>query len=398
MLKKLLVVLGVLILLLLVGVQLFLQYGLTDSIRKYVLPAVSEQLALDVLIDNIGVNLLAGSISMNGVKVANPPGFQEPEMAVLKRFRIKIGIPALLKGGIAEIRSAVVRDGVITVVRNKDGALNIEPLLGLQKGAGAATASSQEPAALPAEAGLSVNTVIKVLEVNTLLHYIDYQLTKDPFNLALKLHARLLNVANYGDADVLSGNIALQGVLLVEDEKCAFDLNGRMAPIVDPKCLSFDVSGSMQEIDLKVFKALIRRHGVEGGQVSGTATLLCRKGVFDPDKSVLRLTLKNIKLTPDNSAKIPSGRLPEVMIIEVPVKGTLDQPKISFSGMLERMLLNPDMIGSVLNTLLQNQGQGRDTNQDGAAENAGSNNAGALNPAPAPSQDILSEVNKLFGK
>ncbi len=387
MLKKILVVLGVLILLLLIGMQLFLYYGLTDSIRKFVLPAVSEKLTVAVSIDNIGVNLPAGAITMDGVKVVNPPGFQEPEMMALKRFRVKVGIPALLKGGIAEIRKAAVRDGVITVVRNEHGALNIEPLLSLQQDAAPATAAAPEPDALPAAAGLPVHTVIKVLELNTLLRYIDYQLAKEPFKLALDLHARLLNVANCGDEDVLSGNIALQGVLLVEDQKCDFDLNGKMAPIVDPKRLSFDVSGSMQEIDLKAFNTLIRRHGVEGGQVSGTATLLCRKGVFDPDKSILRLTLKNLKLMPDNSARIPVGRLPEFMIIDVPIKGTLEQPKISFSGMLEKMLLNPDIIGSVLKNLLQDQGKGGDANQTGVLENIGTKEAELLAPAPVPSPE-----------
>lgn len=396
MLKKTLLVLAILVVLLLVGAQLFLQYGLTDSIRKYVLPALREKLQVDVTVDDVGVNLLAGSISMHGVKVANPAGFRETDMASLERFRIKVGISALLKGGIAEIRKANVRDGVITVVRTREGALNIEPLLGLKNEMAPPPPAPGGPGAPPAPAGAPVNTIIKLLEVNALLKYIDYQVSADPFRMALDLHARLVNVANYGDEDVLSGSIALQGVLLVENEKCAFDLNGRVAPFVDPKRLSFDVSGSMQEINLKAFKEIVRRREIESGQVSGTVTLLCRKGVFDPDKSVLRLTLKNIRLTADNSAHIPAGRLPEFLKIEVPVKGTLENPKIDFSGVLEKMLLNPDVIGAVLKTLMQDQGKGRGTNQAAAAESAVSNAPAAPSPEPAAPKEILPGVEGLL--
>ncbi len=376
MLKKTCLALGAAVVLLLVGALLFLQHGLTDSMRKYVLPAVKEKLQADVAVEKFGVNLLGGSLSLSGVRVANPPGFEEPEMASFRRLRIKVGMLKLLKGGIADIRKVAVRDGVLTVARGRDGALNIAPLVGLKEDIRAAVAAPAGPGAPPAD-GKPVHFGIKLLEVSTLVHYIDHRMDPDPFRLTLDLRARLQNVANYGDEDVLSGSLALQGrLLLAGGESCAFDLNGRMAPFVDPNRLSFEVSGSMQELEISAFKQLARRRGIESGRISGAATLLCKRGVLDPEKSILRLTLKDIKLTPDNRAFLPSGRLVEQVTVEVPVQGTLDRPQVDFSGVLEKILTNPDNLRAVLKSLQEEPGQGGSrTDQVSGADSGGASAA-----------------------
>ena len=408
MIKKLIAVLLVLIVLLVIGLQLFLQYGLTNSLRKYVLPAAREQLQVDVSVEKVSVNLLAGSFTVHGVVVANPPGFQEPEMAAIRRFSINIGIPALFKGGVAEIQKAVLKGGVVTVVRNKEGALNIQPLLGSRETSEPAPAT---PAAEPVSpAARKTNLLIKSLEAKSQVRYIDYQLTEEPFKLGLELQVHLRNIATFGDEDVLSGTIKLLGTLLVEDKKCAFDLNGQIAPIVDPLRMSFDVSGSMQEVDLKAFKQLIQKHGIEGGTVCGTATLLCKKGVFDPDKSLLRLTLNKIKLTEEERAKIPGGRLPESLKIVLPVKGTLERPAIDFNGILEKTLLSPDMFESVLKGVLQDQGKTIEKSKTEAVDKAKTEAVGKaesgvaqeLNKAQDATKDKSLDFNKsvkdIFGK
>lgn len=400
MFKKLIVVVLALIVLVVVGLQLFLQYGLTDSLRKYVLPAARERLQVDVAMEKVSVNLLAGSFSVRGVKVANPPGFQEPDMALLKKFSVKIGIPALLKGGVAEIHKAVVKGGVMTVVRNRDGVLNIEPLLGVRKEAGSAPGPAGQPA--PPAAEQPVNVMVKTMEIGALVRYVDYQVAGEPFRLALDLQAKLKDVANYGNEDVLSGTISLLGTFQVEDKKCAFDLNGQISPVVDPLRLSFDVSGSMQEVDLKAFHQLIRKHGIEGGTVRGTATLRCKKGVFDPDKSVLRLTLSKIQLAEEQRAKIPGGRLPESLAIMVPIQGTLERPAIDFDEVLKRTLLSPDMIGSVLQSVLQDRGKGGAQAASESVDKAKPDTAGEVKKAAesAPKDatiDVNQSVKDIFG-
>jgi hypothetical protein len=383
MLKKILLIIVVLLILVFVGAQLYLQYGLTDSIRKYALPAVREKIQLEVAVGRVGVNLLTGSISIHDVRVANPEGFTEPEMAALKRFRLHIGIPALLRGGIAEINRVVVRDGAITVVRNADGALNIEPLLGMKKESEPTEAVPTEPTApAPGEARQPLNILIKTLEINTRLNYLDYRQAEPPFKLGLELRAKLNNVANYGNAEVLSVAIDLQGNLLAENKKSAFEIYGRMAPIIDPRRLCFDVFGSMQEVDLKPFKELIRQWPVASGTLSGTATLRCKNGIFNTNESRLRLTVKNIKLAEGGEVQLPNELLPPTLDLEIPVKGTLEQPEIDGVAALIKALQNWQEtrtklnLGSLLHT-------GAHT---GTVATAGSNSPPPRAPPPADPQ------------
>ncbi len=396
MLKKIIIGLAALIVLGGIGVQLFLQYGLTDSLRKYVLPAAREKLQVDVAVDKVGLNLLAGSFSMHGVRVGNPPGFVEPDLAALKRLRICLSLPALFKDGVAEIRKAEVKDGVITVVRGKNGALNIEPLLGMREEAAPGAGAPAEPpgGGRPAAAAPVPQVFIRNLEVKTALRYVDYLLTAEPFRLGLELQGQLHDVANYGNENVLSGSLALQGILLVEAQRSAFDLRGQIAPLVDPKRLSFDLAGSIQTIDLKGFQPLIRKHGIEGGLVSGTATLLCKQGVFDPEKSMLRLTLKNIRLTEEKQAQLRGIRPPESIQIVVPLQGTLERITVDWSGVLEKTLQNPDVIGAVLKNLMTNRGQAARAAKPEAPEASGTATTGEVQRAGGASKGQAPDINK----
>lgn len=346
MIKKTLIGLVILLILLVLGIQLFLQYGLTASLKKYVLPAAKEKFQVDMAVDRLGVNLLGGSFAARGVRVSDPPGFVDPEILSLRKLSVKIGIPALLRGGGTEIQKAVVKDAVLTIVRNQAGALNIEPFLAASTSPAAtavAPSASLEPPTQATTTTAVPEIMIKLMDLKTLVNFIDYRLTAEPFRLGLDLHARLRNIANYGDGNQLSGHIDLQGILMINSQQCAFDLHGQIAPLIDPQHPSFNLSGSIQEVDLMAFKDLLQPHGIASGSVYGTAELRCQHGVFDPNKSILRLTLKQLQLTEQKMEQLPPMQLPTAVNIIVPIKGTLDQPEIDFSGMLEQTLLSPDV-------------------------------------------------------
>ena len=103
--------------------------------------------------------------------------------------------------------------------------------------------------------------------------------------------------------------------------RASVDPNGRIAPIKDPSLLSFDLTGSIQTIDFNSFQELAKRCGFEQGQISGTMTLYCQQGVFDPEKSVLHLTFNKVKLTKEQQAQFNGIPFPETFKALVPVKG-----------------------------------------------------------------------------
>jgi len=399
--KKTLIAIVVLLAAAVIGLQLFLAYGLTDSLRQWVLPMAKDRWNVDATLERVSVNLPGGSLSIHGVQVINPPGFDDKSMITMKRFKLTIGLLALFRGGIAEIEKATIQDALLSVVRNREGVLNIEPAL-----AAIHAAMSNAPAATPTAAGSAApggatphvqripDFAIRQMEVNTRLQYVDYKTSEPPFQLGLNIQVRLKDITNYGRDDVMSGTINLLGHILTADRKCSFDLNGRIAPIKDPSQLSFDLTGSIQTIDFNNFQELAKRCGFEQGRISGTMTLYCQQGVFDPEKSVLHLTFNKVKLTKEQQEKFSGIPFPESFKAIIPVKGTLTNPEIDIREALMKTLASKDTFDAIIKGVLEAQGRSTDSQAKSNAPNAASSGKGnPVNPL-----DIKDALGGLFGK
>ncbi len=379
MIRKLVAIILVLCVILVAGIQIFLAYGLTDSLRKWVVPVIKTKYNADVSVSRISVNLLGGSLNVHGIKVTNPPGFDEPLMLLIERCGLKVGLPALFKAGSADIQKAVLKDLILNISRNKDGALNLDPIIGAmqsQKGAAPAGEASPAPAGGQAEAGAKQkalpNIIIKKMEVATRLNYTDWQVGQ-PFKLGIEMNLDLSNIANYGFDDSLSGIINLHGNILEGDKKCAFDLNGRISPITDPLLVSFDLAGSMQTIDLKTFKGLIESVGLKEGKASGTITLVCRKGQYDPEKSMLRLKFSDLVPTKEKAEKMGNIPMPSTLNMIIPVNGPLSKPQMNFAEAFLKSMTSEDTVNSILKGIMDSKkpkGDGAEKEGQKAAESA----------------------------
>lgn len=363
MTRKLVLVLVILAAMIVALAQLFLAYGLTDSMRKWVLPAFKSKYRAEVDVDRVGVNLLGGTLHVRGVKVANPPGFKEPLMLSVEKCVLKVGLPALLRSGSADIRKATFRNASLTIVRDANGALNMDNILEAVR---ADHASSGRPADKPAppeggraETGAAPKAIPNINVQNMAaafsVSYLDWKLGR-PFRLDLDISLKAHNLANFGLEDSLSGALSLQGNLLEKDRKCAFDLNGRVSPLADPLQASFDLSGSMQTCDLETFAGLIEGLGLKDGYVSGTATLVCRSGQFDP-KSALRLKFSDVVLTREKADKMRGIPLPKSFTVVVPITGSLADPQVDVEAAFIRTMASEDMVESIIKGLLNQDGR-----------------------------------------
>lgn len=367
MIRKIVVIALILSIALITGIQLFLAYGLTDSLRKWVLPAIKARYQTDVSVSRVSVNLLGGALSVHGIKVANPPGFDEPTMFSVERCGLQVGLPALFRAGSADIQKAVLKDVLLTITRDKNGALNMEPLLAAihesQKSQAPAAETSPAPVQQQetnAKQSTFPNIIVKKMEVLAKINYLDWKIGQ-PFKLGLEMNLLLSNIANYGFDDSLSGVVNLHGNILENDKKCAFDLNGRISPISDPLLVSFDLAGSMQTIGLKTFKGLIENIGLQDGNVSGTITLVCRKGQFDPEKSMFRLKFSDVVLTQEKADKMRGIPLPSSLNVIVPVKGPLSNPQINITESFFKSITSEDTVNSILKNLIDSKGSKNDS-------------------------------------
>jgi len=403
MIRKIVVIALVLCVIIVTGIQLFLAYGLTDSLRKWVVPAIKTKYNTDVSVSRISVNLLGGALNVYGVKVANPPGFDEPLMLLIERCGLKVGLPALFKAGSADIQNAVLKDVILTISRNKNGALNLDPILSAMQSQKSAASGGEAPAAAGQPESSSKqrafpNIIIKKMEMVTKLNYLDWQIGQ-PFKLGIEMDIQLSNIANYGFDDSLSGVINLHGNILENNKKCAFDLNGRISPITDPLLVSFDLAGSMQTIDLKTFKGLVENVGLKEGKASGTITLVCRKGQFDPEKSALRLKFSDIVPTKEKAEKMGGIPMPSTLNMIIPVRGPLSNPQINVAEAFIKSMTSEDTVNSILKGIIDSKGtKGDGAVKDGqkAAESALSATGGSASGGKEPAKKV-SDVKGMFG-
>lgn len=394
MIRKIVLIVLILCVILMAGIQIFLAYGLTDSLRKWVLPAIKTKYNADVSVGRVSVNILAGSLNVHDIRVANPPGFNEPLMLLVERCGLKVGLPALFKAGSADIQKAVLKDVVLTVTRNKDGALNLDQVLSAMQAQKNAPAGETTPAADQTDASSTVkqralpNIIIKKMEMITRFNYLDWQIGQ-PFKLGIEINLLLSNIANYGFDDSLSGVINLSGNILENDKKCAFDLKGRISPVTDPLLVSFDLAGSMQTIDLKTFKELIEKIGLQEGKASGTITLVCRKGQFDPEKSVLRFKLSDIVPTKEKAQKMGNIPMPSTLNMIIPISGPLANPQVNVAEAFLKSMTSEDAVNSILKGLMDS----KQPKTDGAV-NEGKKALESESKEPAKK---ISDIKGIFG-
>jgi len=359
--KKKKIIIGALMLLvaILIGLHIFIGYRLTSSLRKRVLPVLKERFNLDVRVNRVGVNLFTGVLRINGMRISNPPGFIEPDLISLRRLGVNVSLLALFKDRTIEVEKGIVNDAVLIVIRNKNGKVNTREIIGALEQAVNVPPSTVSPAkdrdnaaGTAAEEKKVPNTKINKARITAVVHYIDYSLSEDPFKLGVELDIRLRDVSNYGSDDVLSGMVNLRGNILADERKRAFTFKGRVAPVVDPERMSFVVTGSMQAVELDVFKVFVEKYGIKDGSVSGTVNLLCHKGVFDSDKSTIKLTFNNV-LIGQKLVNIENIGTLESFTIVVPVGGTLGKPEIDIDGAVMQTLLNEELLGAVLKDVLE---------------------------------------------
>jgi len=78
----------------LLGLHLFLQHGLTRTMRDVVLPRIKAETGIDARVGRLSINLPNGILYLNDVAVKNPDGFLLENLASVERVRLEIAAEA----------------------------------------------------------------------------------------------------------------------------------------------------------------------------------------------------------------------------------------------------------------------------------------------------------------
>ena len=330
-----------------IGLQSFLARGIGEIIRSRAIPAMKERLNMELAFDKVGVNLLAGDLTFHGVRVANPPEF-DADMIYFRRGSLKAGAWSLFRGD-ADILRARIKDGQLNVIRNADGRLNIGEAAALfqpahgdppHSGADSDAESRNESSSLP-------DFRLRDLAASFRLRYMDRALLDQPAAFSASVNLTVKNLANHGSPGQLSGAVAARG-RIVENGSGSFHLQGLVSPITNPAAMSFVVSVKIEDVALDFLQALSEEKGLKHESVSGALNLKCDGGVFDPDKSELRLTFRDIRFAGDMARKTMGLEGLESLTVSAPIGGDLASgPDVDIESAIRKSMMSDEVLRQV---------------------------------------------------
>lgn len=321
------VVFIVLLVLLISGALLF---GFNGLLSSFVYPKLAADKGLEVQSDRASYNPFTGYLRLSDVEVANPIGFREPQLANLSLVEVKIKPSSLVGGGPIIVERVNIDRGVIQLIRNEEGLLNVVALqqqMGLEEsGSGSGDTTMLVP--VPAvKATTQPEILIQSVEINSDVRFVDRQLT----DLDLMLHLAVLGQELGTVAGHEWGRIQVMGELLSDRGAFNTELSMKLAPVVDPQRPSFDLEGRIMEIDPRLIAEASRKLGVSFAPFGVDPQLICREGNLAGSEVAVRLHDVAFSLG-GNPTKVKQ------LQFAVPVEGTIHAPKFEVTSALMQAL------------------------------------------------------------
>jgi len=347
-----------LIVVLLAALQATLLWGLTGLVRKYAIPPAEKALAATVTLDSVSLNLLAGAVNADGITISNPQAFDEPTVFSLNHAYVDVAVASLLQQ-VADIAVLNAEGATLTVARNSEGKVNLAEWRKKMQPQG--TPPPAEQPATPVEQPVTAvappeqveqtlpKARIQSLGVDLLARYIDHKQEDGPFRMGLALRFTAEDIVTYPLPDATWGRIRISGHLEDDPQSFVIDLQGTLAPLMNPLAPSFDLKGSIASIDMEQFRKFTEKADIKAERASMDVALVCRNGVFQQGSSAFTLNLVNAQLTGDTARKNNFNGVLTTLNLKLPVGGTIDQPSIDWSAALSQTLMdnianNPEAI------------------------------------------------------
>ena len=335
----------------LLGLHLFLQFGLTSMMRKVVLPQIKADYGIDARVGRLSINLPNGLLYLKEVEIKNPEGFLLENMASIDRVVVQVDLFSLLKKKPVLVNSIEVENALFNVIRNKDGVFNVDslqaaamppsepvpevgkpapekvPEVGKQPSVPARPQPSPpemaEPKPLP-------EILVESVACRAKLRYIDFKL--DQLDISLDLALSGSNLSTLRDPSAEWGDLSLIGSLGNRRTSFVTDLQARVAPLADPQTPSFDLAGKVMEIDPRILEEAYDKLGIRSAPFGFEPRLHCRDGRFGD--SFATLEIKDIVLEDKLADRLGGMASIGSLRFAVPIEGTVQAPEANLQAAL----------------------------------------------------------------
>jgi hypothetical protein len=338
----------------LLGLHLFLQYGLTKSLREVVLPRVKAETGIDVRVGGLSINVASGLLYLKEVEVKNPDGFLFENLASIARVTIEVDIPSLFGKKLILVKNVAVESALVNVIRNKAGEININTMQeALPQPAEPRTVPDIEKPPTekipetgtpePAKPKPLPEILIEAMQGKATVRYVDFKLNQ--LDIALDLNVVGSNLSTLRDPAAPWGDIAVIGSLGNDRTSFVTDLKARLAPLIDLQAPTFDLAGKVLEIDPRLMAEAYSKLGIRSAPFGLSPDFHCRGGWFH-DSSVA-LNLVDIVFEDKLVKRLGGMGSIGALRFPVPVEGSLQQPTVNVQKALS------DAIGGNAQTLLE---------------------------------------------
>ena len=351
------------------GLHLFLQYGLTKTMRDVVLPRIKAETGIDARVGKLSINLPSGILYLNDVVVKNPDGFLLENLASIDRVRLEIDLYSLLKRKPILVESIEVENALLNVVRNKDGEINldqlqaasppwVEPVSDVDPPSPEQPPSAERPAPEPEEAPPLPEVLVEALLCHAKVRYVDFKL--DQLDIMLDLGVTGSGLSTQQDPSLPWGELFVIGSL--GDKRTSFvtDLQVKLAPLSNPQAPSFDLAGKVLEIDPRLMEEAYSKLGIRSAPFGLGPQIHCREGRFRDSSVTLNLT--DIVLEDKLADRLGGMASIGSLRFSVPIEGSLQEPTVN----VQRALYGA--IGGNTQTLLESFLKGAAAKEAGSQE------------------------------
>ena len=155
---------------------LIFMFALNGILANWVYPSVEKQMNVQIRSSEASYNPISGLLRVSNIMISNPPNFEEPTLAVIPVLELKLKPISLFGGGFVVIEQARIDRGVVNIIRNKKGLLNVQEL---QKNLISSREVSEiKGVQIPAvkDSKEPVEIIFNILELNSDIHYVDHQI------------------------------------------------------------------------------------------------------------------------------------------------------------------------------------------------------------------------------
>ncbi len=203
--------------------------------------ALSEFLTAGGVVEDIDIHLLTGQVHLENLTIHSPKGFDATPPLTLKNLQVNIKLLSLLDEEDIEIQQLSLSDISLTLIRNKQGQLNLLNIIPDNEQKIAPKTIKEKEASKP----LSIPAIhISSVRIDKLsLHVID-QTTKEHWtgDLQLDLAVDNIQLKDLNDLNILTGKVALALSDIKLDQPPGFSTS----PLFELKKLTLE----LPEIDL----------------------------------------------------------------------------------------------------------------------------------------------------